>query len=122
MSKCFIGSFVLLLCFILILYAKFSFDEGVKFWHLIFSSIALVCSLCLASKNKLNEEYEKNLKNINLYLFCFLIICIFLSYFSYEYKVCSKKEILEALINTFSSVFIMMSLFVFSAISKFKSK
>jgi hypothetical protein len=122
MSKCIIGSFVLLLFFILILYVKFSFDEGVKFLHFIFSSIALVCSLCLASKNELNEEYEKKLNNINLNLFRFLIICIILSYFSYEYKVFSKKEILEALINTFSSIFIMMSLFVLSAISKFKSK
>lgn len=122
MSKCFICSFVFLLFFIIIFFVKISVDEGVKFLHFIFSSIALVCSLCLASKNKLNEEYEKNLKNINLYLFCFSIICIILSYFFYEYKGYSKKEIVEALINTFSSIFIMMSLFVLSAISKFKSK
>lgn len=121
MIKCFI-SFVILLCLFLIAYATFSLEQGVKCWHLIFSAIALVCSLCLASKNKLNEEYKKDLKGINLFLVCFLIICILLSYFSYEYKGDSEKEIVEALINTFSSTFIMMSLFVFSAISKFKSK
>ena len=124
MMKRFIGFFILSS----IIFIVTNCFVEVKLNHLIFSILSLVCSLCLAYRNKLNEEYEKDLTRRNLCLFSILIFFILFSYFFYEYKgnirdiLESKYERLEPFINAVSSTFIMASLFVFSAISKFKSK
>lgn len=122
MMKRFINFFI---CIFIILFVTNFFVET-KLNHLMFSILSLICSLCLAYRNKLNEEYEKDLTKINLCL-SFLLICfIFFSYFFYEYRGdvsdMIKPETVEPLFNALSSTFIMVSLFVFSAISKFKSK
>ncbi len=116
MSKIFA---IITIVILVVLAFIFKLKYGIEISHLLFSIAALAFSLCLAFGNELNEEYIKKLTMTNLIKIILLVFSIFLSYFFYE---CKGNNGPEPFINAFSSTLIMISLFVFSAISKFKSK